>query len=52
MWPSIVYQPVALAKSMLGAKAWERVIPLTPAERVDYTEAAAPLKPTLEASTP
>jgi MoaA/NifB/PqqE/SkfB family radical SAM enzyme len=47
MWPSIVYQPVELAKSM-----WERVIPLVPAERADYADAAAPLKPPLEVSTP
>jgi MoaA/NifB/PqqE/SkfB family radical SAM enzyme len=50
MWPSIAYQPVELAKSMLGAKVWKRVIPLTPAERSDYTEAAAPLKRSLEVS--
>jgi MoaA/NifB/PqqE/SkfB family radical SAM enzyme len=45
MWPSIVYQPVQLAKSMLGAKVWERVIPLSPADRADYTQAAASLTP-------
>jgi MoaA/NifB/PqqE/SkfB family radical SAM enzyme len=37
MWSSIVYQPLALARSMLGAKAWRRVVPLEPAERADYT---------------
>jgi MoaA/NifB/PqqE/SkfB family radical SAM enzyme len=44
MWPSIVFQPVQLAKSMVGARVWERVIPLMPHERIDYTESAAPLK--------
>jgi MoaA/NifB/PqqE/SkfB family radical SAM enzyme len=44
MWPSIVFQPAQLAKSMVGARVWERVIPLTLEERVDYTESAAPLK--------
>jgi MoaA/NifB/PqqE/SkfB family radical SAM enzyme len=43
MWPSIVYQPAQLAKSMVGARVWEGVTPLSPGERVDYTEAAAPL---------
>ncbi len=44
MWPSIVFQPVQLAKSMVGARVWERVIPLMPHERIDYTESAAALK--------
>ena len=44
MWPSIVFQPMQLAKSMVGARVWERVIPLTPHERIDYTESAVPLK--------
>jgi MoaA/NifB/PqqE/SkfB family radical SAM enzyme len=48
MWPSIVFQPVELAKSMLGAKVWVRATPLKPEERVDYSEAAAPLKRTPE----
>lgn len=43
MWPSIVFQPMQLAKSMVGARVWERVIPLMPHERIDYTESAAPL---------
>jgi hypothetical protein len=45
MWPSIVYQPTQLAKSLLGAKAWRRPEPLRDDERVDYSEAAAPLEP-------
>lgn len=44
MWPSIVFQPVQLAKSMLGAKVWRRVDPLLMEERADYTSAAAPLQ--------
>lgn len=36
MWPSIVFQPVHLAKSMVGARAWEKVVPMADEERVDY----------------
>jgi hypothetical protein len=43
MWPSIVFQPAQLAKTMVGARVWESVTPLTPEERANYTEAAAPL---------
>ena len=43
MWPSIVFQPTELAKSMIGARVWERATPVTADERVDYAEAAAPL---------
>src|ERR1051326_2757266 len=43
MWPSIVFQPAQLAKSMVGARVWERVAPLGDEERVDYTAAAAVL---------
>jgi MoaA/NifB/PqqE/SkfB family radical SAM enzyme len=43
MWPSIVFQPLELAKSMVGARAWERAPPLPAAERVGYAAAAAPL---------
>ncbi len=35
MWSSIVYQPLSLARAMLGAKAWQKVEPLGPEERVD-----------------
>jgi MoaA/NifB/PqqE/SkfB family radical SAM enzyme len=45
MWPSIVFQPTQLAKSVVGARVWERVIPLTPHERIDYAASAAPLNP-------
>jgi MoaA/NifB/PqqE/SkfB family radical SAM enzyme len=40
MWPSIVFQPLHLAKSLVGAKVWEKVEPLPDQERVDYSEAA------------
>jgi MoaA/NifB/PqqE/SkfB family radical SAM enzyme len=43
MWPSIVFQPAQLAKSMVGAKVWERAAPLGEGERADYRDAAAPL---------
>jgi O6-methylguanine-DNA--protein-cysteine methyltransferase len=43
MWPSIVYQPRHLLRSMIGAKVWERASRLAPGERVDYSEAAAAL---------
>jgi AdoMet-dependent heme synthase len=50
MWPSIVFQPVELAKSMIGARVWERAAPLGPAERADYAKAAGPLQRSLEIS--
>ena len=43
MWPSVVFQPAQLAKSMLGAKVWEKAERLEAHERVDYSAAAAPL---------
>ena len=36
MWPSIVFQPPHLVRSLLGAKAWEKVEPLPDSERVEY----------------
>ncbi|TMG84313.1 MAG: radical SAM protein [Betaproteobacteria bacterium] len=44
MWSSIIYQPVELAKSMLGAKVWQRAEPLKQEERADYAQAAEPLQ--------
>jgi MoaA/NifB/PqqE/SkfB family radical SAM enzyme len=43
MWPSIVFQPVQLAKSMIGARVWESVRPLAESERVDYAASAMAL---------
>lgn len=37
LWPSIVYQPTQLAKTMIGAKAWQRPEPLGPEERINVT---------------
>jgi len=36
MWPSITFQPVQLAKAMIGAQVWRRAEPLPVAERADY----------------
>ncbi len=36
MWPSIVFQPRHLLKSMVGARVWEQVEPLPESQRVDY----------------
>ena len=44
MWPSIVFQPAQLTKSMLGARVWQRVEPLAEDERADYSEAASVLE--------
>lgn len=44
MWPSIVFAPVQLAKSMIGARVWESPAPMRQDERVDYA-ASAPAKP-------
>jgi MoaA/NifB/PqqE/SkfB family radical SAM enzyme len=43
MWPSIVFQPLELAKSMIGARVWRHATPLPPGERVDYAAAVAAL---------
>jgi MoaA/NifB/PqqE/SkfB family radical SAM enzyme len=43
MWPSIIFQPAQLAKTMVGARVWEGVTPLAPEERANYSDAAAPL---------
>ena len=44
MWPSIVFQPLHLAKSMATAKVWQEAKPLPKQERADYTEALLPLQ--------
>jgi hypothetical protein len=43
MWPSIVFNPLQLAKSMVGARVWQRAERLRPEERADYRKAAAVL---------
>lgn len=32
LWPSIVFQPLPLARSLIRARAWKQVTPLSPAE--------------------
>ena len=49
LWPSIVFQPAQLMKSMVGAKVWQKVTPLPDAERVDYADEARVLEPSSEA---
>ena len=48
MWPSIVFQPAQLAKSMIGAKVWRRATPLSDDERVDYSDAVEPVAEPVE----
>ena len=36
LWPSITFQPVQLARAMMGAKVWQRPEPLTEEERAGY----------------
>lgn len=43
MWPSIVFQPGPLVRSVVAAKAWRTARPLAAEERADYAEALAPL---------
>ena len=38
LWPSIVFQPLHLAKSMIAAKAWAKVAPLQDSEKADYAD--------------
>jgi len=44
LWSSINYQPVHLAKAMLGAKVWEKVPPLPASEATRYDVIAYPAK--------
>jgi MoaA/NifB/PqqE/SkfB family radical SAM enzyme len=37
MWPSVTYQPVQLAKALIGSRPWAKPDPLPEAERVDWT---------------
>jgi MoaA/NifB/PqqE/SkfB family radical SAM enzyme len=52
MWPSIVFQPIHLAKSMLGARVWETAAPLPRDERVDYARDTGPPGPAAPAVPP
>jgi MoaA/NifB/PqqE/SkfB family radical SAM enzyme len=42
LWSSIVYQPLSLARAMAGAKVWQKVIPLAPAEKVTILDSELP----------
>lgn len=42
LWPSVVYQPVHLARALIGAKVWQRPLPLVNADSAD-------LRPPVEA---
>lgn len=39
MWPSIVFQPLQLARAILGSRAWAAPKPLSRSERVNYAQA-------------
>jgi MoaA/NifB/PqqE/SkfB family radical SAM enzyme len=39
MWPSIVYQPIPLARAVAGARAWRSAKPLPVSERAEYASA-------------
>lgn len=43
LWPSIVFQPAQLTKSLIGARVWQRARPLGAGEKADYSKAAEPL---------
>lgn len=47
LWPSITYQPLQLARAMLGGRVWQRPVPLAPSERAG----ASPQKPALARAT-
>lgn len=42
-WPSIIFQPAQLAKSLRGARSRQRAKPLREEEGADYTSSAASL---------
>ncbi|MEP7308824.1 MAG: radical SAM protein [Acidobacteriota bacterium] len=39
LWSSIVYQPLSLARAMIGGRVWQKVEPLTSAERANVAPA-------------
>lgn len=44
MWPSIVFQPARLARSMIEARVWSKTASLPDQERADYADAATVLE--------
>jgi MoaA/NifB/PqqE/SkfB family radical SAM enzyme len=47
LWSSINYQPVHLAKAMLGARVWEKISPLPASEKLVVVPDAPPAGPAL-----
>jgi len=37
MWPSVVFQPVQLARGLVAGNVWSKPAALAPADRADYT---------------
>lgn len=58
LWPSIVYQPMELAKAMVGAKVWQQPEGLRPEEKVQLgdtsstSQVSAPQKPLIQIEMP
>jgi MoaA/NifB/PqqE/SkfB family radical SAM enzyme len=44
LWPSIVFQPPHLARSLMGAKVWRKVERLPDSERADYANGIAEME--------
>jgi MoaA/NifB/PqqE/SkfB family radical SAM enzyme len=42
LWPSIVFQPLQLGRAMLGGRVWEKVKPLSDAEKARFALEMAP----------
>lgn len=42
LWPSITYQPLQLARAMVGGRVWQRPVPLSPADRPQESPAPPP----------
>jgi MoaA/NifB/PqqE/SkfB family radical SAM enzyme len=47
MWPSIVHQPLQLARAMIGAKVWQKPKPLAPGEKAEVVLHDPEVEPTL-----
>ena len=37
MWPSIVFQPVQLARGVVAGNVWSKPVPLPATDRADYS---------------
>jgi len=44
LWPSIVFQPLQLARTMIGAKIWQKPDPLSASNKSNYSEAAGKME--------